>query len=144
MVGLLCTAMSGAVVGTPNAVEGKALAVSGLSSVPAFATRVSANHHYLLDQYGRPFLLMGDAPQCMATQLSLSNMNYYFARRARQGFDAMWVDILCGPYTGGRSNYSTYDGILPFSTPGDLATPNPRYFARIDAMVKLAASRHMV
>jgi hypothetical protein len=70
-------------------------------------------------------------------------MDYYFADRARSGFNTMWVDILCGPYTGGRTDYSTYDGIVPFTTPGDLSTPNPKYFARVDAMVQLAEQHGM-
>ena len=106
----------------------------------AFPAGVSANHRYLLDQSGKPYLLIGDSPQCLTANLDLADMNYFFADRERHGFNAMWVDILCGPYTGGRANYSTYDGILPFTTPGDLSTPNPEYFARVDAMVKLAAA----
>ena len=112
-------------------------------SVPvhlAFPAGVSANHRYLVDQKGAPYLLVGDSPQCMATNLSLTDMDYFLADRERHGFNAMWVDILCGPYTAGRPDYSTYDGIVPFTTPGDLSTPNPRYFARIDAMVKMAAA----
>ena len=29
-----------------------------------------------------------------------------------------------------------FDGIEPFTTPGDLSTPNPAYFARADAMIR--------
>ncbi len=105
----------------------------------AFPAGISANHRYLVDQNGAPYLLVGDSPQCLSAQLSTADMDYFFADRERHGFNAMWVDILCGPYTGGRPDYSTYDGILPFMTSGDLSTPNPKYFARIDTMVKLAA-----
>ena len=47
-------------------------------------------------------------------------------------------------YTGGRPDGSTYDGIIPFTTPGDLSTPNEAYFSRIDAMIRLAAKYGMV
>jgi hypothetical protein len=83
---------------------------------------------------------VGDSPQCLAAQLSPADMNYFFADRQRYGFNTLWVDLICGPYTGGRANYSTYDGIVPFTTPGDLSTPNPAYFARIDTMVHLAGA----
>ena len=115
-------------------------------SVPArdaFPAAVSANHRYLLDQSGAPYLLVGDSPQCMTANLTLEDMDYFFADRQRHGFNTMWVDILCGPYTGGRPDYGTYDGIVPFSTPGDLSTPNPQYFTRVDAMVALAAAHGM-
>jgi hypothetical protein len=67
-------------------------------------------------------------------------MDYFFTNRQRYGFNALWINLLCGPYTGGRPDYSTYDGIGPFNTPGDLSTPNPDYFTRMDAMVNLAAA----
>ena len=143
MVVLVGTVVSRLFVAPANAMPGKVPALPAPSSPPAYAVGVSANHRYLVDQYGKPFLLIGDAPQCMATNLSLTDMNYFFAQREQEGFDAMWADILCGPYTGGRADYATYDGIVPFTTPGDLSTPNPKYFARIDAMVKLAAAHGM-
>ena len=42
----------------------------------------------------------------------------------------MWINLLCDDYTGGRPDGTTYDGIAPFTRPGDLSTPNPAYFAR--------------
>ena len=60
---------------------------------------------------------------------------------AAHGFNTAWVNLLCGPYTGGRDDASTYDDIKPFTKEGDLSTPNPDYFARMDTMVQLAA-RH--
>jgi Protein of unknown function (DUF4038)/Putative collagen-binding domain of a collagenase len=104
-----------------------------------FATGVSANGHYLIDQSGRPYLLVGDSPQCLIGHLGVSDMDQFFADRQRHGFNALWVDLLCGPYTGGRGDFSTVDGIEPFTEPGNLSTPNPQYFARVDAMVAAAA-----
>ena len=52
----------------------------------------------------------------------------------------MWINLLCDDYTGGRKDGTTYDGIAPFTTPGDVSTPNEAYFARVDAMVRLAAA----
>lgn len=117
--------------------------VAPVPAGPAFAKAVSPNHRYLVDDRGDPYLLVGDSPQCLTANLSLEDMDQFFAERQHQGFNAMWVDILCGPYTGGRQDYATYDGIAPFTVPGDLSTPNPRYFARVDAMVRLAAARGM-
>lgn len=55
----------------------------------------------------------------------------------------MWINLLCVVYTGGRANGTTYDGIAPFTTPGDLSTPNPTYFARAAAMIGLADKHHL-
>lgn len=126
----------------PAARMGSAAPTVPAVSVPSdrkFPVGVSANHRYLVDQDGDPYLLVGDSPQCITANLSLADMNRFFADRERQGFNAMWVDMLCGPYTGGRRDFSTYDGIRPFTQPGDLSSPNPDYFARVDSMVSLAA-----
>src|SRR5262245_52340556 len=65
---------------------------------PAFPSALSANHRFLLDQHGNPYFLVGDSPQCMATSLTPGDMDYFFADRQAHGFNAMWADILCGPY----------------------------------------------
>jgi hypothetical protein len=68
----------------------------------------------------------------------------FVANRRRAGFNALWVNLLCATYTGGRADGSTYDGIVPFKTPGDMSTPNERYFRRVDAMLRLADRDGMV
>jgi hypothetical protein len=92
-----------------------------------------------VDQHGAPFLIVGDAPQSLIANLSEADAATYFAARQAQGFNALWINLLCDTYTGCRSDGSTYDGILPFTTPGDLSTPNPAYFQRATAMIALAA-----
>ena len=106
---------------------------------PAYPLHVSVDQRYLVDCHGAPFLLMGDSPQALMVNLSLSEADMYLADRRANGFNAVWVNLLCGTYTGGRADASTYDGIVPFRTPDDLATPNPDYFARVDRMLELAA-----
>jgi hypothetical protein len=109
------------------------------ASAFAFPVGVSANHRYLVDQQGKPFLVVGDSPQCLSTNLTTADMEFFFANRHIHGFNVAWVNLLCGSYTRGAPDASTYDGIKPFTTPGDLSTPNPVYFARMDTMVQLAA-----
>jgi chitodextrinase len=102
---------------------------------------VSANRRYLVDQEGVPFLMMGDSPQGLIANVSETDAELYFADREANGFNTAWVNLLCGTYTGGRPDGSTYDGLLPFTTPGDVSTPNEAYFARVDHMLDIAA-RH--
>ena len=137
--------------------------VAGLSSAPAQTTpppaaarlranpphaayplRVSANRRYLVDRNGSPFLLMGDSPQALMVNLSEAEADAFFADREAAGFNAVWINLLCATYTGGRPDGSTYDGIVPFTTPDDLVTPNPAFFARIDDMLNLAADHGLV
>jgi hypothetical protein len=147
--GLLCMAalliglLAGACQASPPAPHPELHAPASFSPRIAFPSAVSANHRYLLDTHGDAYLMVGDSPQCLAANLAPSDMDHYFADRQAHGFNTMWVDILCGSYTGGRADYSTYDGIVPFTTPGNLSTPNPRYFARIDSMVQLAENHGM-
>jgi chitodextrinase len=109
-----------------------------------YPLRVSANRRYLVDRDGVPFLLMGDSPQALTANLSEAEADAFFADRAAAGFNAVWVNLLCATYTGGRPDGSTYDGIVPFTTPDDLATPNPAFFARVDDMLNLAAKHGIV
>jgi hypothetical protein len=107
----------------------------------AVPVEVSSDHRVLVDQHGKPFMMVGDSPQCLSASLSTDDMEFFFSDRQAHGFNTAWVNLLCGSYTRGRDDASTYDGIKPFLKDGDLASPNPDYFARIDTMVGLAA-RH--
>ena len=121
----------------------------GPLAVPTFPIKASANHRYLVDQNEVPFVLIGDSPQSMFANISAEDARRYIADRASHGITALWCDLLVDTYVGGRSNGSTYDGILPFTEmlPSgyyDLTTPNPEYFVRVDQMISIAASYNMV
>lgn len=104
-----------------------------------FAKSVSSNHRYLLDQNGSPFMVVGDSPQSLIGQLTETQADTYFADRQSLGINTVWVNLLCDTYTGCNADGTTYDGIAPFTTPGDISTPNPAYFQRVDDMLNLAA-----
>jgi hypothetical protein len=112
--------------------------------VPLYPLQRSKDGRRLVDQRGAPFLIVGDSPQALIANLSEAQAASYLATRQAQGFNTLWVNLLCDKYTGCRSDGSTYDGILPFVTPGDLSTPNPAYFQRADDMIRLAALHRMV
>jgi Protein of unknown function (DUF4038)/Putative collagen-binding domain of a collagenase len=115
------------------------VAFKAAGSTPTYWLKVSANGRYLVDQNNVPFLIMGDSPQALFVNLSEAEADSFFADRQAGGFNAVWINLLCGTYTGGRADGSTYDGIMPFTTPGDLSTPNEGYFSRVDNMIHLAA-----
>jgi len=110
----------------------------------SFPLKVSRNRRYLVDQGNKPFLVVGDSPQALIGNLSVKDAAFYIANRKAAGFNTLLVDLLCAKYTGCRDDGTTFDGIKPFSTPGDLSTPNPAYFARADAIIRLAAKAKMV
>lgn len=109
-----------------------------------FPLKVSSNRRYVVDQRGRPFFIVGDSPQAMIGNLRVSDAAAFIANRKAAGFNSLLVDLLCAKYTGCRDGGTTIDGIQPFMTPGDLATPNPKYFARADEIVRLAGRSGIV
>jgi hypothetical protein len=124
-------------VSPPSAPASVTTAGAGRSVV--YPLKVGPTGRYLVDQNSTPFLINGDSPQSLIVNLSETDAAAFLADRAAAGFNAVWINLLCNTATGGRPDGSTPDGIVPFTTPGDLSTPNPAYFARADDMIHLAA-----
>ncbi|HEX4159243.1 MAG TPA: DUF4038 domain-containing protein [Rhizomicrobium sp.] len=110
----------------------------------AFPLKASADNRYLVDQDNVPFLMVGDSPQAMIGNLSKQDAAFFISDRANYGINALWVNLLCDAYTACNADGTTYDGIAPFTTAGDLSTPNPKYFDRAADMIQLAAASGMV
>jgi chitodextrinase len=110
----------------------------------AYPLKVGPTGRYLVDQNGVPFLIHGDSPQALTVNLSEAEADAFLADREAAGFNLVWVNLLCATYTGGRPDGSTYDGIVPFTTPDDLSTPNEAFFTRVDHMLSLAAQHGLV
>jgi hypothetical protein len=114
-----------------------------------YPVTASANGRYLVDQSGNPFLIVGDAPHSLIANLSQNDAAIYLANRASNGFNALWVEALCYPYTGGRSDGSLLDGTLPFTRKiaggyYDLTAPNPDYFAYVDTVLNMAGTNRLL
>jgi hypothetical protein len=116
----------------------EAPAANAVQPAPAYPLKKSATGRYLVDSKGAPFLLAGDAPQALMVKLNEADADLYFSNRVARGFNAVWINLLCRPGTGGRKDGATYDSILPFTVTDDLSTPNEAYFARCDRMMSLA------
>lgn len=107
---------------------------------PAYPLKIGPTGRYLVDQHGTPFLIAGESPQAMTVNCSLADADLFFSNRHAHGFNTAWVNLLCAKYTGGRPDGSTFDGIRPFQGEGfDFSQPNEPFFARVDAMLRLAA-----
>lgn len=109
-----------------------------------YPLKMSNNRRYLVDRHNVPFMIVGDSPQALIGKLSVKDAAGYIANRKAAGFNTLWVNLLCTTYTGCRADGSTFDGIKPFTSPGDLATPNIAYFRRADTMIQLAAKAGIV
>ena len=64
------------------------------SAPPAYPLEQSANHRYLIDQAGVPYLMVGDAPQALVTNVTEAEAEMYFANRSAYGFNSLWVNLL--------------------------------------------------
>lgn len=116
------------------------LGAAGMPAAATYPLKDSPNGRYLVDQNNQPFMIVGDSPQALIGNLSQSQVVSYFADRKAHGFNSAWVNLLCDSYTACNSDGTTFDGIPPFTTPGDLSTPNSAYFSRADAYINIAAA----
>jgi hypothetical protein len=122
-----------------------AIGILGSANGPVYPLKASANNRYLVDQNNTPFLIVGDSPQQLITNLSQKEAAAFMANRRSYGINTLWINLLC-IFTNASCNREakTFDGIVPFLVPGDIATPNPAYFQRVDDMLRLAADHGMV
>jgi hypothetical protein len=88
--------------------------------------------------------MVGDSPQALIANLSQAEAARFLANRRRYGINALWINLICNYPDICNKDATTFDGIAPFTIPGDLSTPNPAYFARADAMLNIAAEHGMV
>lgn len=110
-----------------------------LSGEPAYPVKPGPTGRYLVDQNGGPFLILGESPQAMIGNLSEADAELFLANRKSHGFNTVWINLLCASATRCKADGTTFDGIAPFTSANDLATPNEAYFARADRMLQLAA-----
>ena len=142
------SALGGAAVAWPRATRAQQPALPVVTSTTINAAGVSVavspNGRYFVDQFGQPFLMMGDSCQGGAIE-SPTDFQAYVNIRTAQGFNCIQLDLICTRYVGNpdRTNYTTRDGIRPF-TGAKVTTPNPAYFARMDSFVQMIQNAGMV
>jgi len=140
MLGAMSPLLSLAIAASVNL---SSLAPGG-DTFATYPLKVSSNGRYLVDRTKKPFLIVGDSPQALMVNPSDSDAEAYFANRANLGFNAVWINLLCSTYTGGRADGSTMGGVLPFTSPMDFSKPNEAYFAHCDSIIRLAAKYGLV
>jgi len=128
------------------------LAIAGCSgeqsaapaSSTAYPVKIGPTGRYLVNQYGAPFLMIGESPQAMIGNLSEAAADLFLANRQSHGFNTVWINLLCASGTKCHADGTTFDGLAPFNhghnlSTYDVSTPNEAYFARADRMLQLAA-----
>jgi hypothetical protein len=77
------------------------LAAAFAEGTPTFPLHSAPNGRYLTDRNGVPFLMIGDAPHSLIVNLDTADETLYLMDRGRNGFNSLWIELLCNSYTGG-------------------------------------------
>jgi len=102
--------------------------------------RVSRNHRFLQQRDGTPFLYLGDTAWELFHRLTREDAERYLEKRRQQGFTVIQAVVLAE--FDGLTVPNAY-GDLPLVN-GDPATPNEKYFAHVDWIVRKAAEKGLV
>jgi hypothetical protein len=106
---------------------------------PLFPLRVASGGRYLVDAKGRPFFLNGDAAWSLIVQLTNEETERYLEDRRRKGFNTILVNLLEHWYASDapRNAY----GDAPFKQSETFVSPNERYFAHVDSVIRMARDK---
>jgi hypothetical protein len=102
-----------------------------------YPLKISPGKRYLVDQKNAPFLIQGDSPWSLIVGLTRTEAELYLEDRRLKGFNTLMVNLIEHKFKGPLNR----DGEKPFSTPGDFSTPNEKYFAHADWVLKKAAEK---
>lgn len=120
----------------PSPVAVAVLRPGPAASPASYPLAVAPGRRHLVDRQGRPFLILGDAAWSLIAQLKREDVDLYLNDRRSRGFNTLLVSLLEHRFaTNAPAN--AY-GEPPFSTTGDYATPNERYFAHADWVLSRA------
>ncbi len=104
------------------------------ADAPAYPVRISPSRRYLADAKGVPYLIHGDTAWSLISALSAEEVEQYLANRARKGFNSLIVNLIEHKFNGPLNRC----GQAPFLVPGDLTTPNEKYFQFADWAIRKA------
>jgi hypothetical protein len=109
---------------------------------PVLPLKIADNGRCLVDQKGRPVLVVGDSAWSLIVQPKEADIDRYLYDRQKRGFNSIIVNLLehkfCTMPPGTRA------GVVPFKKAGDFSTPNPDYFDFAYKVVKKANDRGIV
>jgi len=127
---------------TPCPARSAAAAPAANAPASDLLLKISANGRYLVDQQGRPFLVVGDSPWSLIVQPDDAARQVYLEDRQRRGFNSLIVNLLEHKFC--TSPPKTRSGLAPFTTPGDFSTPNSAYFDFAHQVVQEAGEHGLI
>ncbi len=100
---------------------------------------ISPDRRRLVDADGRPFLVQGDAAWSLVANLTYEDAVRYLDDRRAKGFNTVIVNLI--EHLFSRDPPRDLAGREPFSTPGNMATPNEAYFDAAERVLAACAER---
>ncbi|MGN9810191.1 apiosidase-like domain-containing protein [Micromonospora sp. BQ11] len=100
-----------------------------------FPLKVGPTARYLVDANNNPYYLAADTGWFMLENATAAEFDLYLDNRRAKGFTAVMV---MAPHHWTERNRA---GHLPFTSAGNLSTPNEAWWAHMDAFVDKAAAR---
>lgn len=104
-----------------------------------YPLRVSANKRYLEGTNGSPFFWQSDTAWNLPGRLNDSEAIQYFDARKSQGFNTVYISLI-DLTRSSVDNAQTFNGTKLFNN-GDMGSPNPAFFARLDTLISMARER---
>lgn len=100
---------------------------------------ISKDRRRLLDADGKPFLIQGDAAWSLVANLTYEDAVRYLDDRRAKGFNTVIVNLV--EHLFSRNPPRDLAGREPFTTPGNVATPNDAYFNAAERILDACAER---
>ena len=122
--------------------SGSSPRAAATAATRAYPLKISANRRYLVDQGNKPFRIQGDSAQSLFVNLTYAEAEAYFLDRQAKGFNSVNINLI--EHKFGINAPANRSGDAPFTKPGDFSTPNEAYFAFVDSIIDLAASKGML
>jgi hypothetical protein len=102
-----------------------------------YPIRVAPDRRHVVDQAGAPYLIFGDTPWSLISGLTKEEAERYLENRRRKGFNSIIVNLIEHKFRGPVNRYAQG----PFTRPGDFSTPNEKYFAHADWVIRKAGEK---
>lgn len=113
-----------------------------------FPLQIVAGERFVRRANGQPFLIHGDTPWAITTELTDAQVDTYLDTRASQGFNAILFEAMNVHFSSNTPTYNNTDGNAPFSSTSYTAAAfqsfTESYWQRVDYIVNGAKSRGIV
>jgi len=107
-----------------------------------FPLRVEAGKRYLVDAQGQPFLVHGDSPWLLITNLTREQVVQYLDDRQAKGFNTLLVELIERHHSVNQP--ANFYGDFPFTAGNEFSPAVEAYFSHAEYVIAEARQRGML